>query len=249
MRQSLKIAAAILVSSIAASDAQTVFPSGYPAATSLSGAEVVFGNQGGNPVDISINQIKSFIGSANLVAGVTTFNGRGGVVSLQSTDISTALGASPLLSTNNLSDLANIGTARTNLGLGTSATVNTGTSGATIPLLTTNNTFNGITTFTGTTVSSRRTVNASTTLSAATDNFVCGDVSGGVITLTMPPNTIPNGTTIGINDCKRQSATHTLTIAANVGQTISGSASIAITTNGGALIAVWNSTDNDWNLF
>lgn len=41
---------------------------------------------------------------------------------------------SALLSTNNLSDLSSASSARTNLGLGTSATVNTGTSGSTIPL-------------------------------------------------------------------------------------------------------------------
>jgi hypothetical protein len=41
-------------------------------------------------------------------------------------------------------------TARTNLGLGTAATVNTGTSGATIPLLNGNNTHGGNNSFTGT---------------------------------------------------------------------------------------------------
>jgi hypothetical protein len=40
-------------------------------------------------------------------------------------------------------------TTRTNLGLGTAATVNTGTSGATIPLLNGTNTWSGVNTFTG----------------------------------------------------------------------------------------------------
>ena len=47
----------------------------------------------------------------------------------------------------NLSGLANNTTARSNLGLGTSATVNTGTSGATIPLLNGTNTWSGGNTF------------------------------------------------------------------------------------------------------
>lgn len=58
------------------------------------------------------------------------------------------LGTNFLVASNNLSDLGSVSTARTNLGLGTAATVNTGTSGATIPLLNGSNTFSGSTVFT-----------------------------------------------------------------------------------------------------
>lgn len=234
--------------------AQDIFPSSYPNASALTGPEQFLANQNGQTVVATANQIKTFTGSGGGGGGgctpcVSTFNGRTGTVSLQSSDVTNALTYTPLSPANNLSDILNAATGRTNLGLGAAATQAVGTTGGVLGLLNTNNVYSGTSTFSGTTISSRRTVNSSATLSASTDNFVCGDVSGGSITLTLPPNTLANGTTLAIDDCKRQSNTHPLTVAANLGQTISGSATIVINTNGGAILAIWNSTDNDWNLF
>lgn len=58
-------------------------------------------------------------------------------------------GVGDLKSTNNLSDLTAISTARTNLGLGTAATYNVGTSGDSVTLASGSNTFSGTNTFTG----------------------------------------------------------------------------------------------------
>ena len=58
-------------------------------------------------------------------------------------------GIGDLVSTNNLSDLNSVTTARNNLGLGTAAVATTGTSGATVPFLNGNNTFSGTNAFSG----------------------------------------------------------------------------------------------------
>lgn len=60
---------------------------------------------------------------------------------------STYNGINGLLASNNLNDLASTSTARSNLGLGTAATQNTGTSGADVPLLNGANSWSGVQTY------------------------------------------------------------------------------------------------------
>jgi hypothetical protein len=78
-----------------------------------------------NPVGCTSGQVIASTGPTTPFACTTvTLSGLGG-----------------LAKASNLSDVASVATARTNLGLGTAATATTGTSGATVPLLSTANTW------------------------------------------------------------------------------------------------------------
>jgi hypothetical protein len=109
---------------------------------------------------------------------VDQFNGTAYSDSKLCSGWATAIGA--LSTTNNLSDLTNLNTARANLGLGSAAISSTGTSGTTIPLLNGANTWSGVQHFNSGDLLFNGATSGSTTLNAATA------ASG---TLTLPATT------------------------------------------------------------
>jgi len=87
------------------------------------GDHIVFNQDASSPITSAMFDV---IDNTDAVASV---NGQTGVVSLGASDVNALAIAS------NLSDLNNAGTARTNLGLGTSATLDTGTSNGNVVVL------------------------------------------------------------------------------------------------------------------
>lgn len=126
------------------------------------------------------------------IEGAATFvlkSGQNCTVYSDGTNYRVLDGAS-LLAANNLSDLASASTARTNLGLGTSAIVNTGTSGATIPLLNGNNAFSGANTFDKTQTANEGTLTSASAADFSTKQRWKATVNGGTFTIANPTSPV-----------------------------------------------------------
>jgi hypothetical protein len=103
---------------------------------------------------------------------------------------------SALLAQNNLSELASASSARTNLGLGTAAVANTGTSGATIPLLNGNNTWSGTNALANTTIGAGSAITSSGPGGALASGAFAAAYSLPTATSSTPGGVKPDGTTI-----------------------------------------------------
>jgi hypothetical protein len=130
---------------------------------------------------------------------------------------------------------------------GTAAFDNTGTSGATIPVNSANNTssgnntHSGAETFTGTLRVTMRTVTAAgaVTVSATADYFVCVNKSAGAATTVNLPATPPTGLTYLIKDCRGDASTNNITITPAAGN-VDGSSTYVISNNYGSVAVTYN---------
>jgi hypothetical protein len=161
----------------------------------------------------------------------------------------TSTDSTKLAIANNLSDLNNVATARTNLGLGTAATLDYGTSAnnlvqldgsARLPavdgsLLT--NLPSGGGGFTYSAITS-----ASSPVSGAASTHYSADTSGGTITINLPAlSGVTAGTEIRV---KLKTAGNTLTLDGNLSETIDGSTTYTLTVQNQAVTLVSDGSSN-----
>lgn len=149
-----------------ATSQKLVFPVMNASTSAQAGAEIVVTNAGANAFqivaqDTSTNILTSLAaGSSVLIMVKSNATANGSF---------TAIPIGNMFAANNLSDLTSAATARTNLGLGTAAVQNTGTSGANLPFMNGTNVWTGSEDFTGATVNvATQTGSDSTTKAAST---------------------------------------------------------------------------------
>lgn len=155
-----------------------VFPAMNTATSAQAGAQIRIINAGAQAFQVVAQDTSTQIVSS-LPAGASTVVTVLSNATANGTFNSVPTGSGTFLTVlNNLSDLNNVTTARTNLGLGTAALQNTGTSGANLPFMNGTNTWTGSQSFTGATINvATQTAGNNTTLAASTA-FVTSALSG-----------------------------------------------------------------------
>lgn len=156
-------------------------------------------------------------GNCWLTAALVACRVNGTTITLGST------GGTGLISTNNLSDVASASTSRTNLGLGTAAVLNTGTSGGNIPLLNGANTWSGTQTMSGAGVvlAAGTTSLAPLTLTSGTNltSAAAGAVEWNGTNLFVTQTTGPTRKTVAYTDSNTTGSAATLTTGRTIAMT------------------------------
>ena len=184
-------------------------------------------------------------GTANGNVVVLDATGLPAVDGSQLTNI-TATDSTKLAIANNLSDLNSASTARTNLGLGTSATLDTGTANGNVVVLDAT----GLPAVDGSQLTGIQPGVMTYTSIATGDSPVTGalathysaDTSGGTITINLPALAAGNaGKEIRV---KLKTAGNTLTIDGNASETIDGSTTYTLTVQNQAVTLVSDGSSN-----
>lgn len=164
--------------------------------------------------------------TAAAIAGTNTLTFPAGT-----TDFSATGGTNQVVKQSSAGGAFTVGTlACANLSDGqTGCSTAIGTGGATIPLLSGNNTFSGITKWTGSLIVPMRVITAAgaVTISASTDYFLCINKTVGEVTTVNLPSSPATGLTFLIKDCKGDSAANPITVTPAAG-TIDGSSTFVI---------------------
>lgn len=192
---------------------------------------------------------RSLIDDANAAAAITTL-GLAAIYQPLDSDLTSIAALSTTSFGRGLLTETNAASLRTTAGLGTSATVNTGTSGATIPLLNGANTWSAAQTLTSAAPQLTLGVTATTLGSIKLFGSTSGDVTlapaaaaGTATAITLPATTT---TLAGLAVAQTFTATQTITPSTNTnalvvtGYSVTGSGTTALM----SLAGTWNTTGN-----
>lgn len=187
---------------------------------------------------VTLNGLTGTLAVANGGTGATT----------QAAALSNLLGASTVPIANGGTAATSASAARTNLGLGTSAVVNTGTSGATIPLLNAANTWAAAQTFSVRPTFNGATPYDSSNLTIANYAPLASPTFTGTVTTAALTTTglITPSSTVGI----KGTATNDNAQAGSIGEYVeSSTSSFAISTGTTVNITSITLTAGDWDVF